>query len=159
MKTINDILKCNLISSNTIDKDSLVIDAFTLMESENLDYVIVMEDGVCIGIMSEIDYLHKIILTRKDPKKIKVKEIMSSSICAVDINEPIHRCLELMDTFKIRHLLVFVDFMYKGVVTLHDLMQASLKGNLDDLMEQENSKYISSSNNSTNSFIKWNLYN
>ncbi len=146
MKTVKDILSSTFRNGNTINEDAVATDAFALMERNNSDYVIVMEGSSCVGIMSEVDYMNKIILARKDPAKTKVKDIMTSSICAVDLEEPVYRCLELMETFKIRHLLVFEGFSLKGVITLHDLMHASFEENIENLLEQDQAKYILSNN-------------
>jgi len=146
MKTVLDILNNKLQNENTIDKNEMVNQAFTKMEKENLDYIIVMENNNCIGIMSEVDYMHKIILAKKNPKYTRVKEIMTNSICAVDIKEPIHKCLELMDSFKIRHLLVFEDFVFQNVITLHDLMHVSYENNLDHLIENDQATFMLSRN-------------
>jgi CBS domain-containing protein len=145
MKTAKDLLSNNLLHSNTINEDAMAIDALALMENKNVDYAIVTEGSNCVGIMSEVDYMHKIILARKNPKQTKVKDIMTNSICAVDINDPVHVCLGLMDTFKIRHLLVFDKFSFKGVITLHDLMHAAFEENVEPLLEQEQARYFISS--------------
>ena len=142
MKTAKDIINKNSQKSNTVNKEALVIDAFNLMESENIDYTVVIEGDECVGIMSEVDYMHKIILARKDPRQTRLKEVMTNSLCAVDAKDPIHICLGLMDTFKIRHLLVFDNFLYQGVITLHDLMRAAYKENLDSLLAQEEANYL-----------------
>ncbi len=158
MKSVKDILNGKKLNAKTINENAMVIEAFTLMETENMDYVIVMEEGNCVGIISEVDYMHKIMLARKNPAQTKVKDIMSSSIHSVSINEPIHRCLELMDTFKIRHLLVFDGFMFKGVITLHDLMLAAFDGNVDNMLEKDQENYaLSTPNASGQNFV--NLYN
>ncbi len=141
MKTIKNILKKKSLNSVSISGDAMVADALSLMESKNLDYVIVTENNNCVGVMSETDYTHKIILGRMDPTKTSVKEIMTNCIHAVDINDSVLSCLELMDSFKIRHLLVFEGFLFKGVITLHDLMHAFVEEDSADLQELEKVTY------------------
>lgn len=150
MKTLKDILKRKKLHFNTINVDASVIDALALMEAKNLDYVIVIENYNCVGVMSEADYLHKIILARMNPNETKVKDIMTHCIHAVDTKETVLNCLGLMDAFKIRHLLVFEDLLFKGVITLHDLMHASVEENINNLQEQEKTKYNLGSNISGN---------
>jgi signal-transduction protein with cAMP-binding, CBS, and nucleotidyltransferase domain len=147
MKTVKDILNKNFMNSNTINEDAMAIDAFILMETKNMDYTVVLEGTECVGIISEVDYLHKIILAQKNPNETSVKDIMTSCICSVDVKDPIHKCLELMDTFRIRHLLVFDAFSYEGVITLHDLMLSAFNESVDKLIEQEQIKYFLDSNN------------
>jgi len=134
MKPLKNLLINNPLSSVIIHADAMAIDAFVSMESNNLDYVLIMDGSECIGIVSEIDYMRKIILTGKCPKQISVKEIMTRIICSVDITESIHRCIELLDTFKIRHLLVYDSEILKGVITLHELMIAMYEEDAENLM-------------------------
>ena len=142
MKKVIDILKNNCLNSLIICGDEMAIKAFALMEDGNTDYVIVTEGDECVGIVSEVDYMQKIILARRNPNRTKVKDIMTSSICSVEINDPVHMCLGLMETFKIRHLLVFDNFKFKGVITLHDLMLSAYEEDLDNILEQQESKYF-----------------
>lgn len=148
MKSIREILNCKELMTKTVCENDKVIDAFFLMETENSDYVVVTEDDVCVGILSEVDYMHKIILARANPSQIKVKEIMSSCVHSVNIEEPVHRCLEMMDTFKIRHLLVVENGVFKGVLTLHDLMLAAFEGNIDNMLEEDQHQYVNSTSKS-----------
>ncbi len=141
MKRAKDILRNSVFSYFTIKANAMVLEAFHLMEKENTDFVIVMEGAETIGIISEVDYMHKVILARKDPSQTSVKEIMSCNICSVDSEEPIHRCMELMDTFKIHHLLVFEVGSLKGVISLHDMMHAIYLNSLGDLMKKEQEVY------------------
>lgn len=141
MKSIKDIRANNYLSAVTVDENASALDAFALMETKDLDYIIVLDKLDCIGIISEIDYLKKVILTGIDPNQIKVKDIMTSGICSVDINESVNRCLELMETFKIRHLIVFENLSPIGVITLHDLMRASFEENTHNTDSQEYFKY------------------
>ena len=146
MKSVRDILNGKILMSKTVNEHDNAFDAFALMETENTDYVIVVQNDICSGIISEVDYMHKIILSRANPEEKKVKDIMTACTHSIDINEPVHRCLEMMDTFKIRHVLVFEKGMFKGVVTLHDLMMAAFEGDIDNMLEQEQHLYVCSSN-------------
>jgi len=146
MKTAKDILYNNSILNNSIDEDKMVIDAFNQMRIENLDYVLVTEANVCIGIVSEVDYMTKIILARKNPRHTKVKDIMTSRTCNVDIKDSFLKCLELMNTLKIRHLLVYEDSILKGVIRLRDLILAAFEEDIDSLLEEEQMNYSNSEN-------------
>ncbi len=144
MKTAKDIINSNSLKLNTIESDAMVIEALTLMIAEKTDYVTVKEGNRFIGIIRESDYLSKIILPGKDPEKTKVKDIMSINRWSVNMDEPVYKCLELMDTYKIRHLLVFDDAILMGVITLHDLMIAALEENVDKQLKQLQTKYTAS---------------
>ena len=141
MKTIKHILRKKSLTSISIRGEAMVADALALMEAENLDYVVVTENNNYVGVMSETDYTHKVILGRMDAATTRVKDIMTECIHAVDINESVLKCLELMDSVKIRHLLVFEGFQVKGVITLHDLMHAFAEEDPAHLQELEKASY------------------
>jgi len=135
MKTVNDILKNNAVQHLSISGDALVIDALALMKAENRDFVIVLESGNYIGVMSEKDYSHKIILEGKNSHDTTVKEIMSGQLPVVDSEDTIHRCMGLMHTFKTHYLPVVEEFLFKGVITLDDLLRASVEEDTERLSE------------------------
>ena len=153
MKTVNDLISFKSSQFSTIDKNATVIVAFEKMESANQDCIVVVENGKCVGMISEVDYMHKIILARKNPARIKVREVMTSCICAVDASDSIFKCLELMDTFKIKHLMVFNGLVFKGIVSLHDLMLAAFNDNSQTQFEIEYSGYDFGNYISTTSYI------
>lgn len=143
MKKAKDLLNNTTPVSNTINEDAMVIDAFNLMEAENLDYVIVKERGVCIGIISEVDYMNKIILAQKNPNNTKIKDIITGNVYTVNEEVPVHKCIEMMNTFKIRHLLVFEASQFKGVIRLHDLIRAAFQeNNVEAQLEKEQVQYF-----------------
>ena len=129
MKTVKDIVKEKQLATNTINGDAMVVDAFLLMEEKNEDYVVVKDNDQFIGVISGPDFMHKIIIGGLNASKTSVKDIMKRCVHAVDNTETVHHCLGIMDAFKIRHLLVFEGFKFTGVITMHDLMLASLKEN------------------------------
>ncbi len=129
MKKVKELLAKKTLRFNTISAESRVIDALALMKTEGDSYVIVMEKGNYIGVMSERDYSHKIILAGKNSSETKVKDIMTKDMPVVDTDESIDRCMELMLAFKTHYLPAFDEFEFKGVITLHDLMNASMEEN------------------------------
>lgn len=127
MKTVKDILGKSTSHFNTINGDANVIDALALMKTENMSYVIVMDNGNYKGIMSERDYSQKVVLAGKNSRQTKVKEILSSDAPVVNTTESVERCKELMLAFKTQYLPVFEDFSFKGVISLHDLLHAAVE--------------------------------
>ena len=129
MRTVNEILLEKGPYFNYIEASASVRDAITLMKSQNISYLIVMEKGNYAGIVSERDYAHKIVLMNKHSNTTLVKEIMSTDlpvICGTDIGE---RCMILMNAVKSRYLPVFDGLDFKGVITIHDLMRDAIAEN------------------------------
>jgi signal-transduction protein with cAMP-binding, CBS, and nucleotidyltransferase domain len=126
MKTVKQILESKPSYFNVVAPNATVIDALRVMKSENLSYVIVMDEEKYLGVMSEKDYSRKVILEGKDSTSTQVKEIMESDMPFVDINDTSDKCLAMMDTFKVRYLPVLADQHFRGMITLHDVMRIAL---------------------------------
>jgi hypothetical protein len=77
MSKIKEILEKKGPHFNIVASTTPVLDALTIMQSENLSYVVVMDDNQFLGIMSERDYSHKIKLQGRHSDSTTVKEIMT----------------------------------------------------------------------------------
>ena len=108
---------------NTVEPSTPVIDALTIMQSENLSYVVVMENNHFLGIMSERDYTHKIKLKGRHSDSTIVKEIMTHDLPVIGLEVELERCMVLMNVYKTRYLPVFENLEFKGVITMNDLMR------------------------------------
>ena len=122
MSKIKEILQKKGPVFNVVTPDTKVVDALTIMKTENLSYVVVMQDGNYLGIMSERDYTHKIKLQGKKSETTTVKDIMSSDYPVVGYEEDLQRCMVLMNVYKTRYLPIFNEMNFQGILTMNDLM-------------------------------------
>jgi predicted transcriptional regulator len=123
MSKIKEILQKKGPVFNSVTPDTKVLDALSIMKSENLSYVVVMEDTKYLGIMSERDYTHKIKLQGKKSESTTVKDIMSSDYPVIGFEEDLQRCMVLMNVYKTRYLPIFDEMEFQGVITMNDLMR------------------------------------
>jgi CBS domain-containing protein len=123
MSKIKEILQKKGPVFNVVTPDTKVVDALTVMKSENLSYVVVMQDSKYLGIMSERDYTHKIKLQGRHSESTTVKDIMSSDYPVIGYNDDLQRCMVLMNVYKTRYLPIFDEMEFKGVLTMNDLMR------------------------------------
>lgn len=126
MSKIKEILQKKGPVFNVVTPDTKVLDALSIMKSENLSYVVVMKDGNYLGIMSERDYTHKIKLQGRHSDTTTVKEIMSTDYPVVGYNEDLQRCMVLMNVYKTRYLPIFDEMKFQGVLTMNDLMREAI---------------------------------
>src|SRR4051812_34550954 len=144
MRTINEILRQKGPHFNYVEASALVIDALTLMKSENISYLIVRENGNYVGIISERDYAHKIILMGKHSDSTPVKEIMTTDLPIVSETDIAEQCMILMNASKSRYLPVFDGRDFKGVITIHDLMREAIAENqspLENIADKKSGRY------------------
>jgi CBS domain-containing protein len=123
MSKIKEILQKKGPNFNVVTPNTKVVEALNIMKSENLSYVVVMDDGKYLGIMSERDYTHKIKLQGKQSELTVVKEIMSTDYPVIGFEEQLQRCMVLMNVYKTRYLPIFDEMEFKGVITMNDLMR------------------------------------
>lgn len=123
MCKIKEILQKKGPVFNVVTPDTIVVEALNIMKSENLSYVVVMQDGNYLGIMSERDYTHKVKLQGRKSETTTVKDIMSSDYPVVGYGEDLQRCMVLMNVYKTRYLPIFDEMNFQGVLTMNDLMR------------------------------------
>ena len=123
MSKIKEILQKKGPVFNVVTPDTKVVDALTIMKTENLSYVVVMQDGNYLGIKSERDYTHKVKLQGKKSETTTVKDIMSSDYPVLGFEEDLQRCMVLMNVYKTRYLPIFDEMNFQGILTMNDLMR------------------------------------
>ena len=104
-----------------IDPLESVFEAMRMMHEYNCGALLVMIDDNLVGIVSERDYVRKVILDHKASKQTKVSEIMTRDLIKVTPDDTVEHCLDLMKNNHIRHLPVVKDGEVAGVISLRDL--------------------------------------
>ena len=103
--------------------DVKVLDALQLMNSVNLSYLVVMDDSGFKGIFCERDYSRNVILKGKSSDQTAVVEVMTTDLPMVELTTTVEQCMNILNTRKVRYLLVFDDQLFQGVITINDLLR------------------------------------
>jgi predicted transcriptional regulator len=140
MRTVANILQNKPPVFNFIDPDAKVIEALQLMNSVNLSYLVVKHHNDFQGIFSERDYSRNVILKGLHSDTCAVKEVMSTSLPIVIMQDTAEMCMQLFNTHKTRYLLAFDHNVFKGVITINDILREAIENKemvFDKLMLQE----------------------
>ncbi len=121
MKTVQDILDAKGSTVVWIDPLESVFEAARVLNEHRLGAVLVQIDGYLVGIVSERDYISKVILDHRASKQTKVSEIMTRDLVTVSRSDSVLECIELMKQHHIRHLPVLEEGRAVGVISLRDL--------------------------------------
>jgi signal-transduction protein with cAMP-binding, CBS, and nucleotidyltransferase domain len=127
MRTVSALLATKGVQNNFIDANATVLEALNKMQCDNLSYVIVMQNNNYMGVLSERDYVRKVILVDKHSHTTRVHEIMTRDLPYVSSKDTVEHCLMLMNLYKTRYLPVFDEFKFKGVLTINDLLREAVR--------------------------------
>ena len=99
-------------------------DAMALLVKHNIGSVVVAQDGVVKGILTERDVLR---LAAKDPAGmalLKVEEVMSREVMVGVPDDTLDYVMEIMTRNRIRHLPVVEDGWMVGILSIGDVVSA-----------------------------------
>jgi len=108
----------------TIGKDVTIKQAGTLMSNRNIGSLIVVEKEKPVGIITERDFLKKIVALGTDPMGYKVRDLMTSPLISISTETTILEANDILQKSGIRRLPVVEKGKLKGIVTETDIMKA-----------------------------------
>jgi len=105
---VKDVMSSPVI---TVDEDATVDKAAQLMADGHIGGIIVTsKDGKPLGIITELDFVTRVVAKNLQPSKLTAKEVMSSPLVTIDPDETLSESARRMSRLNIRRLGV----MYKG---------------------------------------------
>ncbi|MEK0318302.1 MAG: CBS domain-containing protein [Nitrosopumilus sp.] len=137
MGQIRDIMEKNVI---TIGHDKTVLDAACLMKENEISFLVVLKNEEPIGVVTESDFVRKLVANDKVASKVPLSEIMSYKFRSVGPTTEIEDAVQKMFNNKIRRLLVVDDEKLVGVITQTDLTsflrsKLLIEGTVENLAE------------------------
>ena len=108
----------------TIAVTASVFDAIKMMADKHIGAVIVTEGDEIVGIMTERDYARKVVLMDRASKQTPVRDIMTSQVRYVRLDQTTDDCMALMTDKRIRHLPVMQGGDLLGLVSIGDIVKA-----------------------------------
>ncbi|MCZ6871680.1 MAG: CBS domain-containing protein, partial [Gammaproteobacteria bacterium] len=112
-----------------------VFDALKLMNERDIGAVLVQIDGYLVGILTERDYMRKVILDIHASRQTKVSEAMSRDVVTVTRDDTIVHCIALTKKHHVRHLPVVEDGKAIGMISLRDLFLEAIEGKFGPVTE------------------------
>ncbi len=107
----------------SIQADQTVYEAIAEMDARNIGGLIVKNGDEVVGIITERDYMRKVILKDRSSKKITVETIMSRNLVSVTPDQTVQDALTLVTVKRCRHLPVFKDGKLDGILSIGDLVK------------------------------------
>lgn len=122
-KTVADILATKEARVLAIDADASVLDAARKMIDENVGAMLVAVRGRITGIVTERDYLRRVVLEEKGDRETTVAEIMTSPLIVVSRETTVDECMSLMTAQRIRHLPVAEGREVVAMISIGDVVK------------------------------------
>jgi len=136
---------CNLLKKKnnlilTVSPKDTVYDAIRIMAEKKIGALLVLEGEKLVGVISERDYLTKIILLNRASKETLTEEIMSGNVHVVSLDSSVDECMALMTERKIRHLPVVEQEKVVGMISIGDVVREIIEERQFEIEQLE--KYI-----------------
>lgn len=125
--TVNQILSTKGKEVFSIVSTITVYEALKVMGEKNIGAVLIIEEDVLKGVLSERDYARKIVLKDKSSKKTHVNEIMETEVFTVKPSDNLDYCMDLMTARRIRHLPVLENNLVIGIISIGDVVKAIIE--------------------------------
>ena len=106
-----------------LETDSTAEGAIEAMQEKRARSILVSNKGEVVGIVSKTDILFKVTSQGRNPGKVKLREIMTSPVTAVNPQTTIKEAIALMDKNKLRQLMVHAFAAPLGMLFREDISE------------------------------------
>ncbi len=114
MTIVKDIMEENIV---TIGHDRSALDGAKMIREKNVNFLVIIKNLKPIGILSDSDYVKKLVANNKLASNILITDIMSYGFRSVKPYTEIENAIQKMLNNNIKRLLVFEDGKLIGAIT------------------------------------------
>lgn len=110
--------------TKTFPVDLTALEGAKVMQQDHVGFLIVSDSsGKLTGIVTEWDYISKVVAAEKDSHKVTIGEIMNNGIISVEADTPTEKVTIIMGKNLIRRIPVFDKGKLIGVITSRDIIR------------------------------------
>jgi signal-transduction protein with cAMP-binding, CBS, and nucleotidyltransferase domain len=114
-----DIMDANVL---TVDENVDALGCARTMAERHKGYAVLVRGGAIAGIVTEWDFLSKIVAPGRDPSTLPVREIATAAVDACEPNTPTDVVVSTMAQKGIRRMVVRSGDRVLGVITARDVL-------------------------------------
>lgn len=125
MQTVRELLAGRPRRVVTTSRRTSVFEALTLMAQHDIGALPVLDAANLVGILSERDYARGVALRGRSSRDMEVGELMAAPV-VVTPEDALQTCMERMTERRVRHLPVLENGVLIGIVTIGDIVKATM---------------------------------
>ncbi|WP_137128106.1 CBS domain-containing protein [Roseomonas sp. HF4] len=137
MNTVKNALAQKSGALIHVRSDDMVVEALRQMRDNRVRSVLVIDDEVLVGIVTQGDCAIKVLLPGLDAKQTPASQVMTRNPVTVSPDDRLESCMTMMATRGFRHLPVLDAGRVVGVISIGDVVKdiiRDLERNVGDLM-------------------------
>lgn len=115
---VQSIMKKEVV---TISPEATAAEAAALLEKKGLRCLVVTENQEVKGIVTDSDFIFRIVGKGRKPKETKVKEIMTKNPKTIPPDIDIFEAVKIMEELRVRRLPVVKGNKLVGILSVGDL--------------------------------------
>ena len=126
---VREVMVTNLV---TIEPNALIFEVAKLMRDKKVGSVIIIKKRKVLGIVTERDLVRRVLAENRDPKTIKIRDVMSTPVFSISPEEDVVNAAHIMRQRGIRRIVVMTGDELVGVITTNDLAR-NMKRHIEEL--------------------------
>jgi CBS domain-containing protein len=142
MITVRRLLEMKRKGFWTVAPDTTAYEALQIMADNDVGALMVVREHSLLGIFTERDYSRKVVLRGRSSRDTSVSELMTESVYCVSPEDPLERCMAIMNDKHVRHLPVLEYGELVGLVSIRDVVNMIISQR--ELTIRDLEQYISS---------------
>lgn len=104
----------------SVKPEASVIDAAKFMLKNKVGALLVHDGKKYLGIVTTVDFSHKVLAKELDPAKTQIASIMSQPIVTLDLDQSMMDAYRSMHQHNIRHIAVTENKKVVGILSVKD---------------------------------------
>lgn len=142
MKTLAQLLLAKDSRVWSVSPSATVLAGLQRMADLDIGALVVLDDGRPIGVLSERDYTRKVVLSGRSSRDTPIRAIMTTTFATASPQMTVEQCMSVMTSQRTRHVLVMDGDVLCGVVSIGDLVKATIDEQQFTIVQLEH--YVSS---------------
>jgi CBS domain-containing protein len=138
---VRQLLEMRHEQVSTLEETATVFAAACILHEKNIGAIAVISGGSLKGIISERDIIRRVIAVGKNPKETLVREAMTAPALTCHPDDALDAARSVMTSHRFRHLPVVENRRLVGMLSMRDVMEATLRESREDLAKLQSFVY------------------